>query len=55
MRKDLNLWQKMIVLICFCLVLLYAFKWMTEPEQYWAGDWDYDELVSKDKVGLFKK
>jgi len=53
--RDINWWQKLIVFAIFAAILLYAFKWSSEPEQFWAGDPDYGNLVEMDNAHqLFK-
>ena len=50
MKNDLSWRQKLVVIIMMIAVVLWATKWATEPEQYHAGDPNYDELVAKDKA-----
>lgn len=43
-------WKPLIVFgIIAAIIILYSFKWSTEKEQFYAGDFYYDELIVKGK------
>ena len=43
-------WKAIVVFnIIVAIIVLCAFKWCSEPEQWHSGDPNYNEIIAKDR------